>query len=59
MPRVSEQDGMFVKFTNWYTRRTYGRDTAIARPGARASHAPCRAGGRAERGAARTPVVTV
>src|SRR3954469_26006398 len=30
MPRVSEQDGMLVKFVNWYTRRTYGRDTAVA-----------------------------
>jgi len=30
MPRVSGQDGMLVKFVNWYTRRTYGRDTAIA-----------------------------
>jgi AhpD family alkylhydroperoxidase len=30
MPRVSEQDGLLVKFTNWYTRRTYGRDTAVA-----------------------------
>jgi AhpD family alkylhydroperoxidase len=30
MPRVSEQDGMLVKFVNWYTRRTYGRDTTIA-----------------------------
>ncbi len=30
MPRVSERDGMLVKFVNWYTRRTYGRDTAVA-----------------------------
>ena len=30
MPRVSERDGLLVKFTNWYTRRTFGRDTAVA-----------------------------
>src|SRR4051794_26454130 len=30
MPRVSERDGTLVKFVNWYTRRTYGRETAIA-----------------------------
>src|SRR5688500_13317583 len=29
MARVSEKDNLFVKGTNWYTRRTYGRDITI------------------------------
>src|SRR4051794_32378448 len=30
MPRVSERGGPLVRAANWYTRRAYGRDTAIA-----------------------------
>jgi AhpD family alkylhydroperoxidase len=28
MARVEEKDGLLVRFSNWYTRRQYGRDVA-------------------------------